>query len=707
MASSTARVFALLAGVLSVALLFTASRPDLRSAPEEPSELDRIYTPFDSLLTDLASYAWPIDTTLATTSVFGDFRSTHFHAGIDISTRNQVGLPVRAMQKGFVTELHVDHSGYGRSVELTHDDGFTTWYAHLLHFSPRLEKIVRERQQRTGRYTVDVKLDSGAVLVERGDVIAYNGNTGSGGPHLHFELRDQNGNPVNPLLSPEFATRALDRTAPTLEEVGFVPLEAETFIQGDARPWYVHPVSAGKGSYRIPSVVHMSGTMGITIRLRDGVGVRSFLNRVASLALYVDGARAFVSDVARIPWSEGKQIAMHFDWPARGTGRGNHQKLYIDEGNRLPFYHRLPPGSGVVRSGELSHGLHSLEIVAADLNGNETRLNGSMFVNNPAPGDTSSTIAYRTIEFLSSGGKAQPVASERIRKSNSSLTVETEFFRTYAYVRMKSSLPLTSRPRLRITTNAGSADPEVRVLSASHFFSTIPLVPEMGSTLRVEATADVNGAADVRGFEEHTLFPITRSSGGVVALDGGKFQLTFGAGGVYSDLFARAEERNGVVTVQPNDILLDRGGRVRMSISAELSDKKVGLFHDPGPGMQLVAWQRPGGDSTLEGRVYRFLGDFMVLEDESPPSVTRAYVVYRGGRLTASFRVRDYRSGVDGASINMRLDGLALIPQYESETKRIDFVGDVRLEKGRHELVLSVKDKMVNVAEKRVYFWSK
>jgi murein DD-endopeptidase MepM/ murein hydrolase activator NlpD len=70
-------------------------------------------------------------------------------------------------------------STYGRFVEVGHKDGFRTLYAHL------------------GR---DAGLKRGAY-VRRGDTVAYVGSSGrSTGSHLHFELRNKAGKPLNPSL---------------------------------------------------------------------------------------------------------------------------------------------------------------------------------------------------------------------------------------------------------------------------------------------------------------------------------------------------------------------------------------------------------------------------------------------------------------------------------------------------------------------------
>jgi len=98
------------------------------------------------------------------------------HEGVDIAA--PVGAPVHVATDGIVMRSGVS-STYGRFVEVAHKDGFRTLYAHL------------------GR---DAGFKRGAY-VKRGTTVAYVGSSGrSTGSHLHFELRNKAGKPLNPAL---------------------------------------------------------------------------------------------------------------------------------------------------------------------------------------------------------------------------------------------------------------------------------------------------------------------------------------------------------------------------------------------------------------------------------------------------------------------------------------------------------------------------
>lgn len=95
------------------------------------------------------------------------------HTGLDFKAPR--GTSVRATGTGIVS-LSRYNGGYGLSVEIVHDNGLVTRYAHM-------HKLLVSEGQR----------------INMGDIIGTVGNTGrSTGPHLHYEVR-LNGKPVNPM----------------------------------------------------------------------------------------------------------------------------------------------------------------------------------------------------------------------------------------------------------------------------------------------------------------------------------------------------------------------------------------------------------------------------------------------------------------------------------------------------------------------------
>lgn len=100
------------------------------------------------------------------------------HSGIDLQT--DYGTPVKASASG--TVVYVGHDGnMGLCVELTHADGYSTYYAGL----SSADYI------KTGD-----PVHQGQVIGHAGDGVLAEG---AEGPHLHFEVR-RDGRPVDPLL---------------------------------------------------------------------------------------------------------------------------------------------------------------------------------------------------------------------------------------------------------------------------------------------------------------------------------------------------------------------------------------------------------------------------------------------------------------------------------------------------------------------------
>ncbi|MEU9706668.1 peptidoglycan DD-metalloendopeptidase family protein [Streptomyces sp. NPDC047981] len=112
-----------------------------------------------------AQHVLPVDGTVS--QRFGNPSSGYslgYHTGLDFSA--PTGTPVKAVTAGTVVGADSSPS-YGINVQIRHDDGTYTLYAHL-----SLERVGEGDR------------------VAAGDLVGYVGSTGnSSGPHLHFELR--------------------------------------------------------------------------------------------------------------------------------------------------------------------------------------------------------------------------------------------------------------------------------------------------------------------------------------------------------------------------------------------------------------------------------------------------------------------------------------------------------------------------------------
>jgi hypothetical protein len=131
---------------------------------------------------------------------FGDPRSGHSHAGIDIMQPKMT--PVLAVASGYVGWMHdgTDPSRPCCAFDLNHDDGWESWYIHLNNDTPGTDDGLG--------WGFAPGIERGA-RVEAGQLIGWVGDSGNAensGSHLHFELHQPGGIVINPFDSLNAAT---------------------------------------------------------------------------------------------------------------------------------------------------------------------------------------------------------------------------------------------------------------------------------------------------------------------------------------------------------------------------------------------------------------------------------------------------------------------------------------------------------------------
>ena len=312
----------------------------------------------------------PLDIPMILAGTFGELRSNHFHSGIDIKTQQREGLPVYGIADGTITRIKVSLWGYGKVLYIAHPNGYTSVYAHLQKFSPRIEEYVKKLQYDKKSYEVEAFPNFGELKIEKDELIAYTGNTGgSAGPHLHFEIRSSiSEKPTNPLL---YGIDVPDATNPTLEKLFLYPLTENSQVNQSGDKIQVNFSRQPDGTY-LANTVHAIGKIGIGFVGFDRLDMAANKNGVYAVSLSVNGKVYCSYDFESFSFGETRYINTLIDYDYYGRYRDRIQKLFKSPGNYLSIYKELY-NNGII---EVREGLsYNLQLLISDLKGNKVTLN--------------------------------------------------------------------------------------------------------------------------------------------------------------------------------------------------------------------------------------------------------------------------------------------------------------------------------------------
>jgi hypothetical protein len=281
----------------------------------------------------------PLDIPLFLSGNFGELRNDHFHSGIDFKTQGVTGLPVKAVKQGFISRISVSPYGYGRAVYIDHPDGTTSVYGHLDRFAPKIEAVVRDSQYVKESFSINLYFTFWQFPVKQGELIAYSGNTGgSGGPHLHFELRNtKTEKPFDPL--PDFRNRLKDSRPPEIRSLLFIPKPAGAgIVNGSTEKQTIDVVKNKNGKYALSKPVKAWGNIGIAIKAYDRMDATSNTYGVKEIQLRVDTTDLYHSVMDAFSFDASRYLNTFIDWEEWKNNRSFFMKSFIDQGNKLRIY---------------------------------------------------------------------------------------------------------------------------------------------------------------------------------------------------------------------------------------------------------------------------------------------------------------------------------------------------------------------------------
>ncbi len=347
-----------------------------------------------STILDSSYFQSPVKHKTVITGSFGELRTNHFHAGIDFrSSHGPKRDSLFASASGYVSRIKVQASSYGQSLYLDHDNGYTTVYAHLHEYAPKIEYHLKKKQYELEMSHLDYYLDSTKVYIEQGEFIGIMGNTGrSSGPHLHFEIRETASEiPVNPYL---FNLKPEDHKKPLLKSLFIHTL--------DSTGHYIDRKYLGvkdKKGYKTSSseIIEIDAEyIGVALATFDQMDGVNNLNGTYQMSMKQNGQQLFDFTLDKVSFDETRYINAAIDYPYKKTIGNSVIRLYKLPGNLLTNYTRnVSPG--II---PLSHKIDTLDIILKDFEANEQAI--KLFVKKAAKSDPETTRISNTLRYDSS-----------------------------------------------------------------------------------------------------------------------------------------------------------------------------------------------------------------------------------------------------------------------------------------------------------------
>jgi len=315
-------------------------------------------------------YSDPLKIPILLSGSFAELRNNHFHSGIDIKTQGVTGIPVYSVAVGYISRIVVSPSGYGRAIYITHTNGTTSVYGHLSRFRSDIDRYVESIQYRRRSFRIDIQVPVNTFPVIKDDLIGYSGNSGSsGGPHLHFEIRDSYTQEIlNPL---KYNFTVNDNIPPKIFSLMISPLSSGSHVEF-ASEKKVYPVIFYDGRYQLERpVIPVFGEIGFAVQVNDFFNGSINKCGVYSIELTIDDELYYAFQMDRFSFDETRYLNSHIDYEEYIYSRRRYHKTWLDPGNRMGIYKYLrEKGVSNMDDGKL----HDVRIEIRDINGNTSVL---------------------------------------------------------------------------------------------------------------------------------------------------------------------------------------------------------------------------------------------------------------------------------------------------------------------------------------------
>ncbi len=723
------------------------------------------------------SVRWPVEGEIDLFSTFCDFRPLHFHGGIDIRTNGEEGREVLSPVHGYVWRIKYSYDGYGKGLYLKDNQGFIYVFGHLSRLSDRLEEVVKGIQYSRKRYYLDDAFGVDSIPVRMGELIAYSGQTGFGAPHIHFEKRTPDNEPLNPLTN---GFEAADVIPPEIKSFALIYTDSSSIFPNGKRRIFIKPgFIRGENKYVADEAIPVRGPFGIEIKAFDRLRPGGPDLNIYRASLYIDDYLYFDVVYERYNYEQTAMVDLSYDYELEAENQSYWHLLFNPPGKNFSGSKSSYVDGGIFKGQtEYGYGRHNVRVEVYDPAGNMSLLlfefilfpsehlfdvewvSDDVFYLHGQDANRFLDIAgvevhgakgeqnWRRLEsenVIAAGQDRYKVSLSEVFKKNDFIRVDITGKSGWRIV--DNYMVLSKQQDFRynmvyVLTGGGilfdikslqkfAPSPGIDITYSDGYVKSIPAVALSQNRFAAyyKNSQISSRIIKIELFDEVSSDPLTVHEANLVLAGVGfdkrtlansdDFEVIYDPGDFYEPALIEIvrEKRKfpfagntigHVYSTEPKTIPLAKDIEVSFKLEPGIDKTKIGIYRLNSKG----EWRWI--DSEISGESIRakssLFGTFAVLKDDGAPRVKSIYPP--DGRTVFTPMPRIGCIVTDGLAkiesdenIEILLDGRWLIPEYDPETYQLKTYPDRPLEKGRHELVIKVTDRVGNERTVHTHFF--
>ena len=599
-------------------------------------------------------FIWPLFPFTTLTSNFYEYRTTHFHGGVDLSTNRKEGLPVRAAADGEIFRIFYGWYGFGRAVYIRHAGGYVTVYGHLRKFENRvlgLEDLIHKKAREKGlKYLNTYYLDR-PIRVKRGQIIGYSGAMGAGGPHLHFEVRKGELEPLNPLyfLHAQIGQVFFNKFVLEIATPGsFVGMKPTRFYGKFIR-------KAGSYGYL---TIPVHGCFRIFVEAFEKCKGRC---GVYSLQAFLDGRKIFSFKGDKFTFSQNYLAGRLFNISISST--------------KSPFY-SIPDFSSPPVC--IKDGIHKLVLIGKNEKGKESRAVLNFVHVAPPFSDEGVNISLVKEAFVKKGSRWIKTGISEL-KNGHVYRIRSKWKKFFSpWIVFYKGTPVDSKEAVspeEVEYHLGW-----KMITVSPYFEGSPVF--CNSKCFLVLPSDGNGVVVKNGFR----FLINENISNVkINFEKKDFPCLekVGISRVDVEVPPDLSPISDAFLISPQEILFRKQAEIIIKIPDNETTDRAGIYRKFRNSWAYLEGEKRGQWWIAKTKLF---GVFVLARDLKPPRIFR--LSWSNNEVIV--RIKDHGSGVNPLKIAFDLDGKRYIPDFDYDSGRA--IQQVKLSPGWHFLKVTAED---------------